>query len=176
MAVDMKEMIAQETVKLLFNKRVKKLTVKDIVDACHITRQAFYYHFSDIPELIRWMLEQHGNELFLKYGDCTDTEEQLRRFFTTAVNARPALRKGLESNYGKELETLLMQNMHDLLLRVAEKHGVLQSCTPIEKDIVIRYHCQAAIGMLRYWTDEDTKNIDQIAHAIYLTLSKGLNL
>lgn len=95
MAVDMKEIIAQETKKLLFDQKVKKLTVKDIVDACHITRQAFYYHFADIPELIEWMLAQEGNELFLKYGDCTDIEEQLRRFFTMAVNARPAIKNGL---------------------------------------------------------------------------------
>ena len=32
-------------------KNKKKLTVKDIVDECQITRQAFYYHFEDIPEL-----------------------------------------------------------------------------------------------------------------------------
>lgn len=176
MALDMKEIIALETRKLLFEEKVKKLTVKDIVDGCHITRQAFYYHFADIPELIRWILEQEGNQLFLKYGDCTDTEEQLRRFFTTAVNARPALQRGLGSNYGKELEALLIQNMESLLHRVAERQGALQSCTPMERDIVIRYHCQAAIGMLRYWTDADTQNLDQIAHAVYLTLSKGLAL
>lgn len=62
MAVDMKEKIAQETGRLLFDKKVKKLTVKDIVDACHITRQAFYYHFADIPELLQWMMEQKKNE------------------------------------------------------------------------------------------------------------------
>ena len=51
MAVDMKESIAQAAKVLLTEKGVKKLTVKDIVDACHITRQAFYYHFEDIPAL-----------------------------------------------------------------------------------------------------------------------------
>lgn len=176
MAIDMKEIIAQETKKLLFDKKVKKLTVKDIVDACHITRQAFYYHFADVPELLKWMLEQEGNKLFLKYEECTDVEEQLCRFFTTAVNARPAIKKGLESNYGKEVETLLIQNMQALIRRAAEKQGVLQNCAPIEREAVIRYHCQGVMGMLRYWTDEDTKNIEQIVHAIYLTLSKGLAL
>lgn len=112
MAVDMKEIIAQETKKLLFDKKVKKLTVKDIVDACHITRQAFYYHFADIPELIKWMLEQ------------------LRRFFTTAVNARSVIKKGLESNYGKEAEKLLIQNMQALIRRVAEKQGRFKAVHP----------------------------------------------
>ena len=58
MAVDMKQIIAQSAKDLLMDKSVKKLTVKDIVDKCHITRQSFYYHFEDIPALFRWMLEQ----------------------------------------------------------------------------------------------------------------------
>ena len=56
MPVDMKEIIADAVEKLLFDKKVKRLTVKDIVAECNITRQAFYYHFEDIPELLRWIL------------------------------------------------------------------------------------------------------------------------
>ena len=52
MAIDMKKTIAEAASNLLFEKKVKKLTVKDIVEECHITRQAFYYHFEDIPDLI----------------------------------------------------------------------------------------------------------------------------
>ena len=48
----MKKTIAEAASNLLFEKKVKKLTVKDIVEECHITRQAFYYHFEDIPDLI----------------------------------------------------------------------------------------------------------------------------
>lgn len=58
MAIDMKKTIAEAASNLLFEKKVKKLTVKDIVEECHITRQAFYYHFEDIPDLIHWVLYQ----------------------------------------------------------------------------------------------------------------------
>lgn len=44
MAVDTKELIAEAVKRLLMQKKVKKLTVKDIVDECSITRQTFYYH------------------------------------------------------------------------------------------------------------------------------------
>ena len=58
MASDMKEVIAAAAKKLLIEKGVKKLTVADLVDACQITRQAFYYHFEDIPALFRWILSR----------------------------------------------------------------------------------------------------------------------
>lgn len=62
MPADMKETIAKAAQSLLFEHHVKKLTVKDIVERCHITRQAFYYHFEDIPDLFRWMLEKRTEQ------------------------------------------------------------------------------------------------------------------
>ena len=56
MAVDMKEMIAQAAGRLILEKKVKKLTVKDIVEECSITRQTVYYHFEAIPDLFRGIL------------------------------------------------------------------------------------------------------------------------
>ena len=55
MAVDMKQMIAETLTALLQRKSVDKITVKELVDACGISRQAFYYHFQDIMEVIEWI-------------------------------------------------------------------------------------------------------------------------
>ena len=40
--MDMKEVIASAARKLILEKKVKKLTVKDFVEESQITRQAFY--------------------------------------------------------------------------------------------------------------------------------------
>ena len=64
MAIDMKKTIAEAASNLLFEKKVKKLTVKDIVEECHITRQAFYYHFEDKYDLVNWYF-QSGVTQFL---------------------------------------------------------------------------------------------------------------
>ena len=85
MAIDMKKTIAEAASNLLFEKKVKKLTVKDIVEECHITRQAFYYHFEDIPDLIQWVLYQ---EMEIVLEECIakkDLEKGLRHFFEIAI-------------------------------------------------------------------------------------------
>lgn len=66
MSAEMKEIIAESARTLIFEKRVKKLTVKDIVEECNITRQTFYYHFEDIPGLFRWILEQGSKKMLEK--------------------------------------------------------------------------------------------------------------
>ena len=41
----------------LQRKNLNNITIKDIVDACDLNRQTFYYHFDDIYDLARYMLE-----------------------------------------------------------------------------------------------------------------------
>ena len=52
MPVNVKNLIAETFVKLSDEKNIDKITVKDIVEACGISRQAFYYHFRDLLEVI----------------------------------------------------------------------------------------------------------------------------
>lgn len=89
MAIDMKKTIAEAASNLLFEKKVKKLTVKDIVEECHITRQAFYYHFEDIPDLIHWVLYQETEVVLEECIAQQDLEKGLRHFFEIAIQLQP---------------------------------------------------------------------------------------
>ena len=44
--------IVQGFERLLNEKPVNKITVKDIAETCGINRNTFYYHFQDIPGLL----------------------------------------------------------------------------------------------------------------------------
>ena len=109
MPAEMKEAIAQAAMLLLTEKHVKKLTVKDIVDQCHITRQAFYYHFENIPALFCWMVEKNTERTLQDVLAKGDGEEGLRCFFLMAINAIPYVKRGMASNYREELEQLLRE-------------------------------------------------------------------
>ena len=107
MAEDMRETIANAAKTLLFDKKVRKLTVKDIVEECHITRQTFYYHFEDIPDLMAW---------------------SLRRNFDRVIAQCQAQKNGEEA---------------------------------------LRYHCGGVRFLLRDWKEQDTAELDAIAHRLY---------
>lgn len=174
MAVNMKEMIAEAAVKLLTKKKAGKLTVKDIVEECQITRQAFYYHFADIPELLQWVLERGAEQFMEAYRRQTNAEEGLRDFFLLAINASPYVKKGMESNYGEEIEQLLTHSFYQIFEKVAKTSGLYQECSTYELQLILRYHSQAIMGLLRTWTEEDTKNLDQIVHTVYLLVMGGI--
>ena len=156
---------------LLMEKNKKKLTVKDIVDECQITRQAFYYHFEDIPELFRWIMERDTERLLKDSQSLDDPEQRIRYFFLEAINALPYLKRSMQSNYRDELESLLTQNVYNLFEHVIEEGNLYRNKTRMEVKLIMRYHCQAVLGVLREWTDEDTKNLDMIVHQVYLLMT-----
>lgn len=171
MPVDMKEMIAEAALNLLVKHKVKKLTVKDIVEECRITRQSFYYHFEDIPDLLRWILEQ-GTERLLKESSWQEGEEAaLRHFFLVAISARPYIKKTMQTNYGEEMERLLKQQLYQMFEQIVTEKNLYQSLGRSERTWVLRYHSYAIMGILQDWTEEDTNNLDQIVHAVYLLLT-----
>lgn len=174
MAADMKELIAQATNTLLVEKHVKKLTVKDIVEQCHITRQAFYYHFQDIPELLKWMIEQYTEQMFQEVLSKGNGEEGLRCFFVMAINAIPYVERGMDSNYGPELERLLRHYIRRFFIMASERQNFYPECTRSEIKIIVRYHSQAIMGLLQEWTDEDTEQLDQIVHTVYRLTMEGI--
>lgn len=175
MAIDMKESIADAAKKLLIKKRVSRLTVKDIVDECGITRQAFYYHFEDIPALIRWILDQETEQVISEYNASDDEEIQLRYLFVMATQAIPYLKKGLSTNYRDELERILSQHIQLFFERMCEEKGLYQSCTVSEVKLILRYHSQAIFGLLRHWTEADTRNLDQIVHTVFRLMTEGIS-
>lgn len=167
MPIDAKEMIAEAAGKLLIEKKVKKLTVKDIVEECHITRQSFYYHFEDIPGLLQWILEQGTEKMLQETRMKKGIEEALQYFFLVAINAKPYVQKTMQTNYGDEIERLLKQQLYQMFERLAEEQNLYPNLSRAELKWVLRYHCHAITGILRDWTDEDTKNLDQIVHEIH---------
>lgn len=174
MAADMKNMIAEAAKRLLLEKKVKKLTVKDIVEECQITRQAFYYHFEDIPDMFQWVLKRGTEQLMQEIRAQGDHEAGLRYFFLVAANASPLIRRGMETNYSDEIERLLGQVIYRLFEQAVESLNLYQNCSRYELKLVLRYHSQAVMGILRDWTDEDTEHMDEIVHSVYLLLTGGM--
>lgn len=157
-------------VRLLFEKKVRKLTVKDIVEECGITRQAFYYHFADIPDLLKWILESGSDRLIQDLREQGDSENGLRYFLMLAVNIYPYVERSLQSGYKNEIEKLIEEHTYRMLERSVEEKGLYQNYSYVDVKLILRYHCQAIPGLLRNWTEADTRNMDHIVSVIYQIL------
>ncbi|MCD8221523.1 MAG: TetR/AcrR family transcriptional regulator [Clostridiales bacterium] len=174
MPVDMKHTIAKATETLLIDKKVMKLTVKDIVEECHITRQAFYYHFANIPELLEWIISQREEELLENLTD-TDTEpakDRIRYWSLIILNATSHLKKLGKSAYRKEIEEICFSHLKKYFFLVAQKSSDFCTLDSFDQDLIIRYHCYALAGILRDWDPKNSiEQLDRTLYDIYVIIS-----
>ncbi|MBC6678532.1 TetR/AcrR family transcriptional regulator [Zhenpiania hominis] len=172
MPIDMKQYIADAAERLIEEKRAKKLTVTDIVEECAITRQTFYYHFEDIPDLINWMLKQEFEKATREINRSGgNLEYAMRRFLETAMSKEVVMKRVLATNYGDVIRQLLIQNMRAYLLQLIEEKRLFADATRLELKVIVNYYVYAIAGVLNEWDSLKTEDIDKVAHQIYLLVT-----
>lgn len=166
MPIRMKEIIADAAKKLVIEKKIKRLTVKDIVNECGITRQTFYYHFEDIPDLIQWILQKDADRLLQEVDLQKDPEKHFLHWFQMASRLSPYIKKSMETKYGQELEVLIKQQVYRLFRKIAEKENLFPDYNRWELDLILRYHCHAVLGIMEDMVYENTEKLEEIVHLI----------
>ena len=90
MPVTTKDSIAVAFLDVASKKSIDKVTVKDVVEACGITRQTFYYHFQDMMDVIEWSLKQH-EEVLLQHSLKASSMCDALRILVSSIEDRPEI-------------------------------------------------------------------------------------
>ena len=69
--------IQQSFLRLLSQRSITKITVKDIVEDCGINRNSFYYHFQDLPQLLETVIIESADEIISRIPESFSLEEGL---------------------------------------------------------------------------------------------------
>ena len=120
------------------------------------------------------MFERDTERTMLEAKALGNGEARLRYLFVMALNALPYVKKGMVSSYRDELEQFLVKYVERLFEQACDEEGLYQNCTRFEVRLILRYHSQAIIGILRNWTDADTKNLDLIVHTVFRLMTEGI--
>ena len=72
-----KQKLATSLKKFMMLKSLNKITVTDIIKDCNVNRKTFYYHFEDIYDLLKWILEQEAVEVVKKFDLMIDYKEAI---------------------------------------------------------------------------------------------------
>ena len=153
MPADMKPTIAQAAMRLLMERGVKKLTVKDIVEECHITRQAFYYHFEDIYDAVRWMFDQEAVALLRQHEGVMLWQDGLLQLFQYLQENRAVCLCALHSISREHLKRLFQTDVHVIIQgtiqRIAEELNYQVSDG--EVDLLTKFYVGALASMMEEW-------------------------
>ena len=72
-----KQAVRTSFIKLLNQRPLSEITVRDIVEDCGVNRNTFYYHFRDIPQLLESIISEEGERLIREYPQIDSMEQCL---------------------------------------------------------------------------------------------------
>ncbi|HIV92245.1 MAG TPA: TetR family transcriptional regulator [Candidatus Eisenbergiella stercoravium] len=163
MPSDMKERIAGKFAELTLEKSVDKITVKDIVEACHITRQTFYYHFQDLIDVIDWSLRRVMEELVEKSLQMQSREEVMELFLGSAVKGREMIRKLLSSQLREQTERLMIDSIRSWFQELTDRKELFQDVSRADAQVALDFYTFAVAGILLEYCMKPNVNIKRLS-------------
>lgn len=85
-----KKAIRDSFIKLLNQRPVNQITIKDIVEDCGINRNSFYYHYQDLPSMIEEIILDEVNVIISQHPTIDSMEECLDVAISFALENRRA--------------------------------------------------------------------------------------
>ena len=174
MAVNMKSMIAEAFMTLSKTKDVDKITVTDLVKACHISRQTFYYHFQDILEVIEWSVQQVFQEILARRMDTDAPEDTLRTFIESSSEADVLLKKLLHSQRREQIETIFVNAVRSYLQEVLNRQELKSDLPLADAKIMLDFCTYGIVGLLLENCGKKSLDKEKMANQMVRLISKRI--
>lgn len=143
-----KDRIVTEFYNLTLKKNIDKITVKDVVDACGISRQTFYYHFRDLPDLMEWTANEMVNQTIRTSMGKDSVLEALESFLTQLYDYRHLINSLMTSSHRVEGERILFSAIAKLI-EAKMKEVLANVMMPMQDfELLIDYHTYGIVGIL----------------------------
>lgn len=138
---------------LLEEKPISRITVKEIVGRCSINRNTFYYHFSDIPELVDQIMADMADQLLHNHLQPGQPMECIRPALQYALRNR---NKVLHIYRYVSRETFL-DYLNRIVLHIVRDYfsavNVDGTKEPENIAALTRFYKCAAVGLLLDWLE-----------------------
>ncbi|CDC62500.1 putative dihydroxyacetone kinase regulator [Clostridium sp. CAG:448] len=149
--------IIESFIRLATRNPLEKITVKDIVDACGVNRNTFYYYFQDMYALVEDLF--HAGPAASDPGKVADTWTEgfvrLARF----TQLYPRAVRNIYTSVGYDVfegyvDDVIGEPIFAALKRESEKMG----CPDIDLNLPALFYRQALMGIYSLWLRHDMKD------------------
>ncbi|CDD63977.1 transcriptional regulator TetR family [Firmicutes bacterium CAG:882] len=152
MAKQTQKFIMSTFMQLLENESLDKITVRDIVEECEINRNTFYYHYSDIYDLLDDVFRVEA-EKFLEQDvdDNTTFGEEYARAAQFVLKYRKAILHIYDSKKRDVLENYLETLAFSFINRFVKKESEGYGLSDDDVNYITGFYTHAIVGNTIEW-------------------------
>lgn len=166
MSANTKNLIVTAFFSLAEEKPLDKITIKDVVEACGITRQTFYYHFQDILDVIEWTLKQHSQRMIEKTLTAKTTREAFRIILSTLEDESAIIAHLIRSRKREQVEQLLLSAIKSYFAALISNQTMRSALALDELETMLNFYSYAMIGVLLENNGKKNVDLDRLAEQL----------
>lgn len=143
--------IKASLIKLLGEKPLDKITVKDIVEDCGINRKTFYYHFRDIYDVLEVMLAEELRRFESAHTDDESLEECVFKITDFIRKNKKAVKHIYDSLDLSKLEKVLFEAALPQIKSYIQHHTGEAFHTDDDINLLSALFSAAIVGAILHW-------------------------
>ena len=148
--------IKESFLKLLNQRPLNQITVKDIVEDCGINRNSFYYHFSDLPALVEEIMAEQVSAMVENHPTVDSVQEGSDAIVEFVMHNKRAIYHIYNSVSRDVFERHLMEVCRYVVTTYLD--GMLEEVEEADRDAILRFHRCACFGSVIDWLNGGMKD------------------
>ena len=130
---------------------LSKVTVSGLTRTAGVTRQAFYYHFSDIRDLTVWVFKREVADQIISHATYEDWSEGLLAMLVW-MQSHPEETRSVISSLGvEELQIFLHKQLRAVMEPIVDQLGADLTVTEGDRIFITDHFTLAILGHISQW-------------------------
>lgn len=166
MPINTKAIIADTLHTMMQRKNIDKITVTELVEACGISRQTFYYHFQDILEVVEWSVRQALQKALKQSLKTHEPETSVRFFVDMAIESNTQMERLLHSQYREQFEKAFGDGLETYLWELIRHKALDFTQNNVDAEIVVRFCACGIMGVLLRFASQKDMDADRMTRQL----------
>lgn len=175
-----KMVLKESFIKLLSEKSVNKITIKEICDLADINRTTFYAHYTDQYDLLRKLQDELMSEIIsyltqhTKSSTSVVSTQTLERVFEYIKENSDICTLFLSESVDTNFENQVIKLFHEWFIFYWKQSGV---SIRLDMEYVYAFSAYGCIGIIKKWLSEGMVTpTEEMAQLVIRMTSPGLGL
>ena len=151
MSLSARESIKASFRKLLEERPLREITVREIVQDCGVNRNSFYYHFKDIPALLEEIITEYADQIITSQGPAASLADCLETAARFAQENRQAVLHINQSAHRDLFELCLMRVCRRVVEDFAAAAIGSLRLRPEDREAIVRFYQCECFGQVVEW-------------------------
>lgn len=149
--INTKHILAQSLKKLMAQKPLEKITIRELTNHANMNRQTFYYHFEDIYDLLKWTFQQETFRLLDVPQDSVIWKDGLLQLFKYLEENKAFCLCALHSLGRGHLKRFFYSDIHRIFGKVIKEFGEKSHAPKEYMEFLTHFYTISLAALIESW-------------------------